>query len=236
MNKTFIKELQESKFFPYLFNNQDVVAIYLGGSRSNHICDELSDYDIIVLTKDSLMEEESLFKLEYKGVTVHWYYRSLEQILNCWSTQNTRLSYISGINFLNMEENLIYANPEHQNLVDFIFNYKKEIVNYCCWEFVLSSFAFWNAISTEKISQDNYNKYLYHLMICNCILFDKEFDIELLNKIKRIGYTEDAENVLKNELDTAYQYIQELNEYRLTHDLKREETREYLLGKLKEVN
>lgn len=73
-------------------------------------------------------------------------------------------------------------------------------------------------------------------MTCNCILFDKEFDIELLNKIKRIGYTEDAENVLKNELDTAYQYIQELNEYRLTHDLKREETREYLLGKLKEVN
>lgn len=132
MNKTFIKELQESKFFPYLLNNQDVVAIYLAGSRSNHICDERSDYDIVVLTKDSLAEEESIFKLEYKGVVVHWYYRSLEQILNCWSTQNTRLSYISGVNFLNIEKNLIYTNPEHSNILQFILDYKKDIVNYCC--------------------------------------------------------------------------------------------------------
>ena len=71
MNKTFINDLKNSSFLEVVKNKQEVVAIYLAGSRSLDLQDDYSDFDMVVITKENLMEEEGVFALEYNDINVH---------------------------------------------------------------------------------------------------------------------------------------------------------------------
>ena len=236
MNKDFINDLLNSKFFSNnIIFNYDVVCVFLAGSRSMNIIDERSDYDLVVITKDKPEQEEGIFRLSYKDIAVHWYYRSLEQIIHSISSQDTFLSYISGINLFNIEKNIIWINPIHKTKVNFILNNKEKLVYNSCWDFIFANPVFWDTIKHNEIPRHCYNKYVYHLCNCYYILFNKDFEKEFLIKIKRLRWTNNAKEVLKDELQKAYILIKELYNYQESHNLKRKEIKEELLSKLKEV-
>ena len=236
MNKAFIKDLQNSSFLDVIKNKQEVVGIYLAGSRSLGLYDDYSDYDIVVITKHSLDNEEGIFALEYNDINVHWYYRSLDQIIDGYTTQNKReLSHLSGVNLHNFENNIIYINPEYQNLINFIYQYKEKICKFKCWEFILTNNTYINVLVNQKITENDRTKFLYHLCVCYYLLFEKEFDVDFLNKLKRIRTTENAEVVLAKEIGKAERIIFQLNDYYLNNNLNREETKKFLLQKLEEA-
>lgn len=233
-NKQFIEELKTCSFFSYLFREDDIICIYLGGSRSNGIIDDKSDYDIVVLTLSDPEQEECMFSMTYKGRSVHWYYRSLYEITNR-SRNNTILSPFSGINLTRIEDHVIYINNKYKKYYDWIIQNKRDLVVYNCWEFVLTNPTFINVCSKKKVTSEDYNKYLYHMCNCKYIILSEEPDIDFLVKLKRIRYTQDSSLEEK-----TYQILHELQQYRLNNDIERKERHKRLndsLNKLKqEVN
>ncbi len=238
MNSEFISRLQNSKFLDVIKKDRNVICIYLGGSRSNGLGHENSDYDIVVITTQEEKEEMPL-RMSYQGNTVHWYYRSLEQMTLSVSTQwNNRLFYLSGINLYNMHTNLIYVNNKYQKLFDFILDHKQKIIEYACWQFVLNNWSFRNIVAKGKITEVAYSKYIYHMFVCYCILFNEPFDKECLMKLKRINWIEDAERALSDELKRAEEAILFLNNYYNSHQEEIINLKKYLteeIEKLKEA-
>ena len=238
MNKEFIERLKNSKFLETIKKDREIICIYLGGSRSNGLGTEESDYDLVIITTKEEQEEIPL-RLSYEDKSVHWYYRSLHQMVLGVSHQwYTRLFYISAINLYNFEQNLIYVNEKYQSLFDFIIKNKKEIMYYNCWQFVLNNWSFKNIVQQGKITEVSYSKYIYHMLVCYSILFNQPFDKDLLIKLKKIKRIDNANEVLQAEIQKAEKIILFLNEYYNNHQKEVAELGKYLekeIEKLKEV-
>ena len=72
MNKQFITDLKNSKYYSNLILNEDIICIYLGGSRGNNLATENSDFDLVAITRSGSCIDESKYQyLTYKGRKVH---------------------------------------------------------------------------------------------------------------------------------------------------------------------
>ena len=224
MNKDFITELKNSSFFSYLFEDNDVIMIYLGGSRAFNEHSENSDYDIVILTKNKPHRKEGLFGLEYKGRKVHWYYEELFDLFLPITENWNILEPISTVNLLTVLDNIIYENPKYKAEINYILENHKELAKVGAWNFLTYNNQFHEVLETN--SAPRAGKISYHIYNCYCIALDKEIDIEFAKWIKTAG----AQKV-KELLDI----VLEANEYYQEHKNEIKQKRSYLLSKLKEV-
>lgn len=208
-NKEFIQDLQSSKYYTKLFDMYNVVMIMLVGSRKLNITDERSDYDIIVLTTNSITKfpEECLM---YYGKKVHWEYININNFVQELNP-NRLLDIIMNMTMKYTDNsNIIYTNDNYKHIIDYLINNKEKISRLGCINLYKSMQEFVNKIlNNNEIKQELYTKFIYHLCCASYILLDEIFDIDFLKNIKRIRW----QPVSEAHKQLAVERIRLANEY-----------------------
>lgn len=208
-NKKFIHDLQSSKYYTKLFDMYNVVMIMLVGSRKLNITDERSDYDIVVLTTNSITKfpEECLM---YHGKKVHWEYININDFVQELNP-NRLLDIIMNITMKYTDDsNIIYTNNNYKYIIDYLINNKEKISRLGCINLYKSMQEFINKIlNNNEIKQELYTKFIYHLCCASYILLDETFDTDFLKNIKRIRW----QPVSDSYKQLAVERIRLANEY-----------------------
>ena len=161
-----MKEFQQSIFYRELFNNRDIILIYIGGSRCTQLQDEKSDYDLIVVTKNGVYEDAHKYVyLLYKNNTkIHWYYTPIKYLFreNC-------VSNITGVQIRNLRENIIlYKNPKYLSMIDALIENKNNLSNIHCYTYFNNNKDYIKSIIDQNhVSEKSYTKNLYHICLAS---------------------------------------------------------------------
>jgi hypothetical protein len=211
-NAQLKQELLASSYFDkYVRAGKDVIMVVIGGSRSTGIVDERSDFDIRVITAED-QDEVPHEALKWNGKRVHWYYNSIKQIFNLEGKSSID-KFGLGLTWridLDNPDDIIYKNPVHQPLIDFIIRRKHDISKFYFYSH-FESLADYIDILTSSIyiRPEHYSKAIYQLCLSYYYLTGKQYDAEFLSSIKRISKNPTtAEQRL-----TALDYIRELKKF-----------------------
>lgn len=203
MDNTFVVELQNSVFYYKLFDNQDVVMIYVAGSRLCDATDDRSDYDLIVLVNGEDQDNPSEF-LMYKGRKVHWYWRNVETLINAknaypmWCYGSVLFGYICN-------DCIIYKNEKYADQINFLLSHKHGIALKGAEEFYKTQERLIEEICSKlRIDEKNYTKFLGHLCVTSYYVLNEPIDKELVLKAKRIRWQpvteEDKQKIIQRLL------------------------------------
>lgn len=188
MNSEFIDAIKKCKYYGEIFSGKNVAFVFLGGSRLIKNPDSKSDYDINVVTVDDEGFSHCNKCLTYKGVKVHWYYRSLKTLVSplhpLVSVGNSQLAYLT-------EKDIIYVNPTYQKEYDnFLSNIQwiSRLASYQLYEKQKDIIA--KIIGQGEIKEEDKTKFLHHLCLSSYILTGEKEDWPALSSIKRIRWEE----------------------------------------------
>ena len=188
--ETFINEFKKTSYYRNLFiSNNNILAIYLMGSRCAGLQDEISDYDITIITLNGEYIDFSKWEyLRYKTRKVHWYAHSLEALFNL-SHKNV-LRYLGLILFRNMHEKsnlIIYENNEYRELLQKFFKIKNQVSDLNIYQlFELYKEDIDNILKEGRVADNYKGKYLYHLCAASYYITGETLNTEFLKKVKRI--------------------------------------------------
>ena len=199
--KKFIKDLTSSKFYHKLFETDEVLMIWVGGSRIFKCVDDYSDYDIVVLTRDTCDHHAKEY-LRYHGENkVHWYFNCIDTYFNPIGIVLSDYIALTQLNYI-YDDAIIYKNSEYINLIDDFLSKQKlvarlgDILGYQYRKELIES-----VVSDGFISDRNKTKHLYMLCAMYYDITKQNLDIEFLTKIKRIRWQEIDEKYLKQCVD-----------------------------------
>lgn len=185
-NSEFINAFKKTSYYQELFNNYEIVCMFLLGSRCVGIIDEISDYDIAIITLNGDYIDISKDKyLTYKGVKVHWYFRPIKEI---FSAKNNHLDLLCSIQLRNVRDDLIiYENPNYKSLLSRLCKVKNKLSTLGIYRLFEVELNYINDIlSTGEILEKHYRKTLYHLCTSSYYLLEEEINKDFLRELKRI--------------------------------------------------
>ncbi len=230
-DKEFIKKLKSSRFFNLLFDKPEVLLIVLCGSRITGITDDHSDYDITILTTNEKCKESD-YRLRYEEHDVHWYYHNINDFIYTdekFPAMNSLCPFLLG---LTNEDYIIYKNPKYQNVIDYIFSIKKELLEIGgrtlykkCLNYIQ------NPIETGVIDKKYYTKFWGHLIFISDILNNISVDKQLVLAGKRIRYKE----ITKQQEQAMIGKIKQLKDYIKNNPIDVEDTKENIVRNIKEI-
>lgn len=187
----FIEEFRQTPYYAALIAPENVIAIFVAGSRACGTNDERSDYDLQILTADDNDEFDDVGKrcyLRWNGVYVHWYITSI----SLWAKPgHYTLTLYGALNaiMLARPEAVIYENPKYPDALSLLRNYVAEIYDAAVYSFYRWAEEYINDIlSAGEIPERLYSKKIYHLCLSSYLLTGDEPDVEFLRKIKRIRW------------------------------------------------
>lgn len=217
MDNEFATEFQNSAFYHILFDNQDVVMIYVAGSRICNVIDERSDYDLIVLTNNEDDDNPNIF-LMWKGRKIHWYWRNIDTFMENGNTYPAR--YYGNLLFGYIHDDcIIYKNEKYADKINDLLNNKRDIA-------INGAKLFYNAMKPlvericekSRIDEFDYTKYLGHLCVTSYYVLNEPIDCDVVLPAKRIRWQpvdEDTNGkiierlrLLKDFIETKSQQIQ----------------------------
>ena len=185
MLNEFIQDLKNSPFLNRILDGHNVIMVCMYGSRLLDLTDNISDYDLLVITDDN--EEPSYPEeyLTYEGVKVHWYYKPLASIID---SRRKTFSYFGTMQLVFLtEDKIIYENPAFARVIKFLKDRKETIGLINAFNLVNAKRELIDSILEEgTIAEHNYTKFLYHLCYTSYYLHGEEPDREFLIEIKRI--------------------------------------------------
>ena len=200
MMESFVRDFISSKYYQKLFDFDDVIMIYICGSRTLGCVDDRSDYDIMVVTehKSSYFQTEFLL---YKGIKVHWYFQCINAFFGNQNLTMANCIGLTGINYLN-DNLVIYKNSKYENIIEDLLS-KKESVSYLgdILGYQHRKELIDSIVSDGFISDRNKTKHLYMLCAMYYDITKQNLDIEFLTKIKRIRWQEIDEKYLQQCVD-----------------------------------
>ena len=201
----FISDLTSSKFYKKLFEFDEVIMIYIAGSRILGCIDDRSDYDLIVITRN-----KSNYKLNeylvYENKKVHWYFQSIDTF---YADLPLTVSNCVGLSaFKEMRDELIiYKNPKYNELINTMMNHKiaiSAIGSLCGYKTQMSLI---NQIITDgTVRERNKTKIIYMLCAMYYNLVDEPLDIEFLSIIKRIRWRDVPEKYIDQCVDVLINF------------------------------
>lgn len=187
MNSDFATEFQNSAFYHKLFDDQDVVMIYIAGSRICNVIDERSDYDLIVLTNNEDQDNPSEF-LMYKYKKVHWYWRNVDTFIETGGTYPMR--YYGNVLFGYIcDDCIIYKNEKYTDRINQLLEHKHEIGLNGAKLFYESQKQLVESICKKsKIDESDYTKFLGHLCVTSYYVLNEPVDSSVVLPAKRIRW------------------------------------------------
>lgn len=221
-----LERFKNHKYFQRIFNiSDDIIIIFLSGSRISGIVDEYSDYDICVFTPHFQMKDCFQRIQANTGEIIHWYYNSIETISGSSFIKEDKNFGLMLVYFLE-QEHILYLNPTYKNWINCILKNKIEIARHQAmifYKYMLPTI--YTFINYEFIPTNMYKKNIYQLCLTYYILLNKPIETEFLKRIKRIRYQE----VQNNDVLKAYNMILELHNYcqSLNYNYKMESERLY---------
>lgn len=197
------KSLKNSKYFSYLFQNKNVIAIYWTGSRKNDLVDEFSDFDIVVMTQGNEWEEP-LYSLKYKNKKMHWYFIGIEYFFK----DNTNFLHSTGqMDLIDIkEQHFLYINSKYKEIIELFIKNKKTLSYFAALNMIKNWSNLKIVLKEKEIKQIRRSKYFYHF----CYLYDNihslPHDKKFLIRVKRMRYND----ITKTELEQVYVKIKEV--------------------------
>lgn len=187
MNSDFATEFQNSAFYHKLFDDQDVVMIYIAGSRICNVIDERSDYDLIVLTNNEDQDNPSEF-LMYKDKKVHWYWRNVDTFIETGGTYPMR--YYGNVLFGYIcDDCIIYKNKKYTDRINQLLEHKHEIGLNGAKLFYESQKQLVESICEKsRIDESDYTKFLGHLCVTSYYVLNEPVDPSVVLPAKRIRW------------------------------------------------
>lgn len=187
MNSDFATEFQNSAFYHKLFDDQDVVMIYIAGSRICNVIDERSDYDLIVLTNNEDQDNPSEF-LMYKDKKVHWYWRNVDTFIETGGTYPMR--YYGNVLFGYIcDDCIIYKNEKYTDRINQLLEHKHEIGLNGAKLFYESQKQLVESICKKsRIDESDYTKFLGHLCVTSYYVLNEPVDSSVVLPAKRIRW------------------------------------------------
>lgn len=168
----------------------ELLAVYLIGSRCLEITDEHSDYDLIALVSKPVFENpEDRLKdhIEYNGAKIHWYYFTYDELFD----KDNLVSLTAG------KLELPYAKVlycKNEAVVKQIEETKQNIiVPGLCVLYSRFQALINKIIEANTIADENKTKFIYHLCWASCYIDNAPFDKEKLTHLKRMRYQEISE-------------------------------------------
>lgn len=189
--KNFIDEFKTTNFFKELCNKDNIIFIYIGGSRMWNIDDDISDFDICVFNSEKYDNPDNyiLNDMKYKDVHGHFYWDNI---------YNSLLGPIGGLKWYKCyrgitlgnikKDHILYLNPEYKKLMEYILNNQDNIFkislyySYKLQEECISS-------KCDLTTFDNINcrpKYLAHFLLYSYRLTGEKIEYDFVKKIKRL--------------------------------------------------
>ena len=181
----FIYKFKQTSYYKNLFNiEEDILLIYIGGSRCFNTSHEFSDYDITIITsggsfKDAIDE----CYVTYKGQKIHWYYCPIQWL---FKTDHTDMyHYIGALTLRCIDSStILYKNNNYNNVINHLYKLSKKllpIVCYCLFEFKRASVM---EVIQEDIAINEYSaKTLYYMCLASYFVMDEPLDTTLLRKL-----------------------------------------------------
>lgn len=187
MNSDFAIEFQNSAFYHKLFDDQDVVMIYIAGSRICNVVDKRSDYDLIVLTNNEDQDNPSEF-LMYKDKKVHWYWRNIDTFIETGGTYPMR--YYGNVLFGYIcDDCIIYKNEKYTDRINQLLEHKHEIGLNGAKLFYESQKQLVESICKKsRIDESDYTKFLGHLCVTSYYVLNEPVDQSVVLPAKRIRW------------------------------------------------
>lgn len=187
----FIEEFRQTPYYDALIAPENVIAIFVTGSRACGTNDERSDYDLQIITADDKGKFDDVGKrcyLRWNGIFVHWYITPL----SLWAKpEYNSLFLYGGVNALMLvrPEAVIYENPKYPDALSTLRRQVAEIYDAAVCNFYHWAERYINEIlSVGEIPERLYSKKIYHLCLSSYLLTGDDPDIEFLRKIKRIRW------------------------------------------------
>lgn len=188
MSRKFINDLKNSSYYDIIFNNHDVMMIYIGGSRMIGCIDERSDYDLVVVISDKDDNKTPDEFLMYNGVKVHWDYRRISEFIEPMN-RNT-MGQFNGIVFNKIcSEVIIYENPKYTKIIDYLKRVRDIIAKISTYNLYTNQKSLVESILTSgSVNEKHHTKFLYCLGYASYYIMGETPNLEFLNSIKRIRW------------------------------------------------
>ena len=212
MTEKFINELTTSPYYNRIFDGHDVIMISLTGSRIIDITDELSDYDLVVITNDKEREDCVSEFLTYYSKKVHWHYIPITKLIA--NEDGNLLSCIGEVEFIGLnEQKIIYANPKYLNIINFLIEKKNVIALVGAYGLVRFHDGLISKIlNANEIKKENYCKYIYHLCFTSYVLLSETPNKNFLSDIKRIRWrtvSDEHKSLAVERIRLLYNFVAE---------------------------
>lgn len=189
-----IEAFKKTETFRRLTSDENTIMVHIGGSRALHMEDSMSDYDIVVLSDKSILEDWSkYFCLEIDGVRLHYY-----RVSPASSLYNVSESiFLSGgvfLHFLNYE-NILYLNEKYRNIADKWISLSHDIAVVSSYKlFDLHRYEIDRAIISPK---GVIYKRFYQICLSYYVLSGEDINKSLLSRIKRHHVTPMSDDELE---------------------------------------
>lgn len=186
----------------------DVLFAFITGSFVTGVIDDHSDIDLLFITQKYLSNEKE-YEIEYYGKKAHWNYETIEFLKHDPSI--TRILTLAGGYQLYYTEpsELLYVKAGQEKLLQEIFPmFKESGILYA--KNLLKQTS--HIIMSENIIE---TKFLYHICMATHVIDQTEYDVNILNEIKRIKYiqiSDSAAHYLDDRLKIAQEFLRKLDE------------------------
>lgn len=206
----FMNAFRQTSYYRDLIEPDNVVGLFVGGSRAVGTAVEHSDYDLILLTTDgTYIDADKKHHLRWRGVKVHWYTVPLLGLLNFDSYDILRYCGLVPLRHFS-QELAIYTNPAHEAELNALYAHRDKITMLGMYYFYRYAEQYVNEILTAgEILESHYSKKIYHLCLASYELTGDNKDVDFLRSIKRI-YQQPVSDEYK---DLAIERLQMLKEY-----------------------
>ncbi len=181
----FISKFKQTSYYQNLFDIEDeILLIYIGGSRCYGTMHELSDYDITIITLNG--EFKNMHKylyLMYNGKKVHWYYLPIKHFFygkctDIWDY--TGILTLKGIS----DDLILYKNLKYEKILEKLLELKNEIIHPVCYNILeFKKDYVENLLRNGCISTEYFAKDLYFLCLASYCLLDEPIDKDFLKAI-----------------------------------------------------
>lgn len=210
----FMNAFRQTSYYRELIEPDNVVGLFVAGSRAVGTDDERSDYDLVLLTTDgTYIDADKKYHLRWRGVKVHWYTVPLLGLLNFDSCDILRYCGLVPLRHFSSEL-AIYTNPAHEAKLNALYAHQDKITTLGLYYFYRYAEQYINEIlAAGEISESHYLKRLYHLCLASYELIGDNKDMDFLRSIKRI-YLQPVADEYK---DLAIERLQMLKEFADRH-------------------
>lgn len=182
-NDETIQAFKKTAYYNQLIADPNLILLYVGGSRIVGVSDEQSDYDLCAIMK-STDHKSTTGVLQWRrgDAHLHIYNENLDQF---FCTED----WYYAVGMLNQayltEEDILFANPQHEKLVKFIIENKKKVGIIGAYRLALTFERLIDRVlSLNYLDQQSLTKRLYHLLVSYSLLTNSPLDIDFVKKVK----------------------------------------------------